>query len=139
MSELILETRDQENRTPVIGQMMLTPALDENYWAYCVVLTPSQAIVGFPKFATIGIGFAVESEDWNTNLPYTCDAKQIFDHIAENKGDDSISDADCVAAIEMIRAAIYATPEHAARMAEHGRPVDWSQPPITYDFDIEER
>lgn len=135
MTELILETRDQENRTPIIGQMMLTPALGKNYWSYRVVLTPAQAVVGFPKFGTIGIGFAVESEDWNTNLPYTCDAQQIFDHIAENKGDDAIRDEDCVAAIEMIRAAVYATPEHAARMTEQGRPLDWWQPPIVWSTD----
>lgn len=130
MTKLELEHRDQEDRTPHIGPFALTPALDETYWSYRVVLTPKQAIVGFPKFGTIGIGFAVEDEDWNTNLPYTCDAQQIFDHIAENKGDDEISAGDCVTAIEMIRTAIYGTNWHAEKMREHGRPLDWTQPPI---------
>lgn len=135
--ELALEVRDQENHTPVIGQMMLTPALGEGYWAYRVALTPRQAIIGFPKFSTVGIGFAVE-EDWNTNLPYTCTTAEIFGHIAHNKGDDLISDEDCVRAIEMIRGAIYATSEHAARMAEHDRPLDWEQEPIVFEVNDED-
>lgn len=106
---LILERRDQENRTPVLGvpggaSLMMTPRLGEDYWAYRVVLSERQAIVGFPKFATIGIGFAVE-EDWNTNLPYTCSADEIYKHIEHNKGDDAITAEDCIAAIELIREA----------------------------------
>jgi hypothetical protein len=125
---LVLELKDQPDGTVRIGSMELTPALNEAYWQYRVVLSERQAIVGFPKFGTVGIGFAVEDADWNTNLPYTCEADEIFAHIAENKGDDTIPDADCLRAIEMVREAVYATPEHAARMAELGRPVDWVQP-----------
>ena len=99
---LVLETKDQENRTPVIGGLMLTPALDEDYWLFRVRLSDAQAVVGFPKFGTIGVGFAVE-EDWNTNLPYTCSAEEIAKHIGHNKGDDAISDADVLAAIELVR------------------------------------
>ena len=80
----------------------MTPPIDEDYWLYRVTLTRRQAVVGFPKFGTIGIGFAAE-EDWNTNLPYTIEADQIWQHIAHNKGDDSISDDDCLAAIRMIQ------------------------------------
>lgn len=101
---LKLERRGEIDRTAHIGPAMLTPAIDEDYWAYRVRLSESQAVVGFPKFGTIGIGFAVE-EDWNTNLPYTVDTERTFEHIKHNKGDDSISDDDVRAAIQLIREA----------------------------------
>ena len=107
-TELKLERRDQPDETPVIGGVvMLTPAIEENYWNYRVVLGEHQAILGFPKFGTIGIGFAVE-EDWNTNLPYTCDAEAIFMHIRHNKGDDRITDASVVSAIRLVQEAAVA-------------------------------
>ncbi len=115
--ELRLERRDQADKTTHFGNVMLTPALGEDYWAYRVLLSPSQAIVGFPKFFTTGIGFAVE-EDWNTNLPYTCETEEIFAHIAHNKGDDSISDDDVREAIRMVREAAAADAE-LARLAAH--------------------
>jgi hypothetical protein len=106
--ELTLETKAQRNETAVLGaggtSLMLTPPIDEDYWEYRVRLSDTQAIVGFPKFMTIGIGFARE-EDWNTNLPYTCGAEEIYDHIAHNKGDDAITREDCTAAIEMVQRA----------------------------------
>jgi hypothetical protein len=103
---LTLERRDQQNKTPILGGgiAMLTPAIDEDYWAYRVRLSDGQAIVGFPKFMTIGIGFAVE-EDWNTNLPYTCETEEIFEHIRDNKGDDEIADDDVRAAIALVQEA----------------------------------
>jgi hypothetical protein len=109
MSELVLEVRDQADGTVRLGGgsgtvMMLTPALGEDYWTYRVMLGEQQAVVGFPKFSTTGIGFAVE-DDWNTNLPYTCDTEEILGHIAHNKGDESISDEDVREAIRMIQAA----------------------------------
>jgi hypothetical protein len=104
-TELKLERRNQADKTPILGGgVMLTPAIDEDYWAYRVRLSAEQAVVGFPKFGTIGIGFAVE-EDWNTNLPYTCATESIFGHIEDNKGDDSISDDDVRAAIALIQQA----------------------------------
>ncbi len=102
--ELKLERRDQANETPHIGPFMLTPAVNEDYWAYRVRLSDKQAIVGFPKFMTIGIGFAVE-EDRNTNFPYTVDTEATFQHIKHNKGDDSISDDDVRAAIALVQQA----------------------------------
>lgn len=105
MTNLVLERRDQADETPQVGPVMITPALGESYWAYRVILSERQAIVGFPKFGTIGIGYAVEDADWNTNLPYTCDTDQILEHIAENKGDDSISDTDVRAAIVLVQEA----------------------------------
>jgi hypothetical protein len=91
------------------GVVMMTPPLSPSYWLMCVPLSEKQAVVCFPKFTTIGIGFQVEQRDWNTNLPASVDAAQIFDHIKINKvvaGDVEISDADCIAAIELLQGAI---------------------------------
>lgn len=110
-----LERKDQPDKTPTIqtskATMMLTPPIEEDYWEYRVQLSETQAIVGFPKFETIGIGFAVE-EDWNTNLPYSTSSDEIFDHIAHNKGDNSISDDDCLRAIELIQEAVRDSRSH---------------------------
>jgi len=101
---LKLETRGQPDTTGGDGVVMITPLIDEDYWEYRVRLSETQAIVGFPKFGTIGIGFAQE-EDWNTNLPYTCDAEMIYDHIAHNKADEAITREDCIAAIRLVQEA----------------------------------
>lgn len=103
--ELILETKGQDDKTPVLGGIVMTPPIDEDYWIYRVKVSETQAIVGFPKFFTVGIGFAQE-EDWNTNLPWTCTSEEIYNHIKHNKGDDSITREDCIAAIEMIQFAV---------------------------------
>ena len=87
------------------GAIMITPAIGEDYWSYRVKLHKDQAILGFPKFMQIGIDFAQE-EDWNTNLPSMCPAKEIFNHIKHNKKYDEISDEDCIKAIEMIKEAV---------------------------------
>lgn len=110
--ELKLETRSQRNETPVLGEpggpsLMSTPPLGEDYWAYRVMLGERQAIIGFPKFTTIGIGFAAE-DDWNTNLPFTCAAEDIYEHIRANKGDNGITRGDCLTAIRMIQEAVIA-------------------------------
>lgn len=105
-NSLTLERRDQPNLSPEIGPLLLTPPVDEDYWAYRVRLTDRQAIVGFPKFLTIGIGFAVGDDDWNCNLPYTSDAAEIYEHIADNKGDDSITREQCIQAIRLIQDAV---------------------------------
>lgn len=107
MRELKLEIRDQEDRTPHVGPAMLTPPISEDYWSYRVRVADGQAIVAFPKFGTIGVGFAVE-EDWNTNLPYDSSAETIYDHIEHNRGDESITRETCIAAIRMIQDAITA-------------------------------
>ena len=78
-------------KSPEGGTLMITPPLDEDYWLFRVKLYEDQAMLGFPKFNTVGIGFAQE-EDWNTNLPYTCDAQQIYDHIKHNKEYEQITD-----------------------------------------------
>ncbi len=102
---LILERRDQQDETAHIGGLMLTPCPDEDYWSYRVRLTDKQSVVGFPKFSTVGIGFAVE-EDWNTNFPFTCTAEETCDHIWHNAGDPSITREAVIAAIRMIQAAV---------------------------------
>jgi hypothetical protein len=106
MAKLKLERKQQEPQGMLGGGMMVTPTLDENYWAYRVKLSNKQAVVGFPKFGTIGIGFAVEDDNWNTNLPAGEAAESIAAHIAVNKGDDKIDDADVVAAIRLIQQAV---------------------------------
>ena len=95
------------NTERIVGNAVLsiTPPIDGNYWVLRVPLSDTQAIVTFPKFFTFGIGFQ-EEEDWNTNLPYNQSAECIFDHISHNKGDDKISDADCIAAINLIKETI---------------------------------
>lgn len=94
----------KDNPALNIGSKMvvITPPINESYWMMRVKLSEDQAVVCFPKFFTIGIGFQKE-EDWNTNLPYSCEAKEIFDHISHNKGDESISDEDCIKAISMLQ------------------------------------
>lgn len=82
--------------------VLITPAITPDYWLYRVPLSDKQAIVCFPKLFTVGIGFQRE-EDWNTNLPWTSDARAIFEHIKHNKADASISDDDCVKAIEALQ------------------------------------
>ena len=82
--------------------VMITPPIDENFWLLRVPVSEKQAIVGFPKFNVIGVGFQVET-DWNTNLPFTFDADRIYEHIEQNKGDGTISRQTCITAIRMIQ------------------------------------
>ena len=84
---------------------MITPDIDKEFWAIRVKVHEEQAVVAFPKFYTMGIGFQDES-DWNTNLPYTCGAEEIYKHIKCNRKYKSIPVEDCIKAIKMIRAFI---------------------------------
>lgn len=107
---LILETNTQplQGNEPINAgsvRLMVTPPINEDYWLYRVQLWKDQAIVGFPKFVTIGIGFAQEI-DWNTNLPYTQEAEKIYQHIKHNKKYDEIPDWECIEAIKLIQEAI---------------------------------
>ena len=108
--KLALEIRDQGNETVSIaagsGLVQMPPLLDDDYWSYRVRLSDTQAVLGFPKFSTVGIGFAVEDDGYNTNLPYHCPTDQILAHIIDNKGDGTISDADVREAIRMIQLAV---------------------------------
>jgi hypothetical protein len=104
--DLILEIRDQANDTLVIAGAAFAPGVGEDYWSHRVRLSETQAVIGFPKFSTVGIGFAVEEDSWNTNLPYSCPTGKIFDHIIDNKGDEEISNTDVREAILMIQLAV---------------------------------
>ncbi|MFE9844730.1 hypothetical protein [Streptomyces goshikiensis] len=108
---LILERRDQPDRTAAIGPLLITPPIGADYWLYRVRVADGQAVIGFPKFGTVGIGFAVE-DDWNTNLPYTSSAEEIYEHIEHNRGDCAVSREDCITAIQLIQDA--ATADRAA-------------------------
>jgi len=94
---------------------MVTPPLDEDYWQFRVRVHEDQEIVGFPKFMTIGIGFAKE-DDWNTNLPYNYKTDEIFNHIKVNKRYASIPDELCIKAIKMIQKAAKKMKQHEEDM-----------------------
>lgn len=104
INQKLIRSND-EHKLPSGGVVLMTPCIDEDYWTLRVKLTKTQAIVGFPKFYTIGVGFAKET-DWNTNLPYSCGTEELFNHIKDNKRYKSISDEDCKKAISMIQAAV---------------------------------
>lgn len=89
-------------RTPTGGTVHFTPPLSEEFWWARVPLGKSQAVVCFPKFTTIGIGFQHET-DWNTNLPYTEPAEEIFDHIKHNKGRCRADRETCLRAIRLLQ------------------------------------
>jgi hypothetical protein len=102
--------------------IITTPAIGKKgYWLYRVKVSKTQAVIGFPKFYTIGIGFQKETDwntnlpkfytigigfqketDWNTNLPFKVPTKEIFNHIKENKGKGP-KDEDCIQAIQLIQ------------------------------------
>ncbi|OLD63933.1 MAG: hypothetical protein AUF65_00870 [Chloroflexi bacterium 13_1_20CM_50_12] len=112
MEKLTIEINEQFVRTndiiPLaenVGMMVTPLTLDEKYWIFRVKLYEDQAIIGFPKFTTIAIGFAQE-DDWNTNLPYILPAEQIYNHIAHNKKYNQIPDDKCLEAIRLIQKTI---------------------------------
>lgn len=108
--ELVLERRHQVDASPVLEEggvtVIMTPPIGDEYWAYRVRLTDTQAVVGFPKFGTVGIGYENEGDDWNLNFPYRAPVRDIRHHIRRNKGDDDIPDEQVLAAIQMIQAAV---------------------------------
>ena len=97
--ELNSSTIEDKSEGKVI---MITPQIDEDYWMLRVNLFEDQYIVGFPKFGTIGIGFAKE-EDWNTNLPYSCKTEEILEHIWHNRRYVAIRKKKALKAIKMIQ------------------------------------
>lgn len=107
-ARLTLEAQPQPNGSRVLGPLVLTPPVGEDYWSHRVRLTDRQSLIAFPKFFTVGIGFALEDGDWNCNLPFTCDAEEIYEHIKHNRGDDAITREDCVAAIRLLQEAVRA-------------------------------
>jgi hypothetical protein len=109
--DLVLQVKDQANKTPTSENgdsvLMITPAIGEGYWRFRVQVSPNQAIVGFPKFFSLAIGFEVE-DDWNTNLPSSGKAEGILNHIWVNRGEGNDGDEfrqRCLEAIKMIQEA----------------------------------
>lgn len=84
------------------GIFITPPMGSDTDYLFKIQIADNQAIVGFPKFTTIGIGFLREDKDWNTNLPYQCDAETIYEHIKINKG-CKVRKATCIKAIKMIQ------------------------------------
>lgn len=111
MRRLIVETNPSvlTHRDPHPA-ISITPNIAPDFWHWRVRLTEKQALLAFPKFGSIGCGFAVE-EDWNSNLPVDCSTEEIYKHIRHNKGDKRISKADCYRAIDMLRNAALAAGE----------------------------
>jgi len=85
-----------------IPNVLITPNISPEFWICRVKLTEKQALVVFPKFGMLAIGFKHE-EDWNTNLPLSCDADRIYQHIRHNRGDEGITEAMCIEAIKVLQ------------------------------------
>lgn len=104
-SKLVLEinSKGSAEHQPLAGiGILITPKLGGDNWLFRVRLSEKQSIIGFSKFGCIGVGFA-EEEDWNTNLPTSAGAIEIYDHIKRNKGDRRISRGKCIEAIQLIK------------------------------------
>lgn len=97
-------------RGPNGAVALITPPLTDEYWLLKVRVSENQAVVGFPKFTTIGVGFQFE-EDWNTNLPWSVEAERICDHIFHNAGDPAITRETVIAAIRLIQGHVEANRE----------------------------
>jgi hypothetical protein len=80
----------------------ITPPLDEDYFIARVKLYRDQAVQIFPKFGTIGCGFAKET-DWNTNLPIACAAEKTADHIFHNRKYKKITRKQVIKAITILQ------------------------------------
>lgn len=102
MSVVLEVNSNHADKTAHIGAVSVCPPVGEDYWLFRVAVSKKQAVVGFRKFSTIGIGFQHE-EDWNTNLPYTCETADIYDHIKHNRL--GAKKDKCIAAIEAIQRA----------------------------------
>lgn len=105
MKSVEFNTRFQPaDDTMVLGDklVMFAPSVGQDYWLFRVKLFKDQAILGFPKFSTIGIGFAIEETDSNTNLPYSLFPEQIYSHIKANKKYDEITKEECIQAIKLV-------------------------------------
>jgi hypothetical protein len=105
-SVLVLEVNSKhvkdKTRLNANVMMMTLDTSADDYWLARVKVSETQAVIAFPKFGIVGIGFERE-EDWNTNLPASCEAEQIYDHIKHNRGDKRITKAKCLAAIRMLQ------------------------------------
>ena len=87
------------------GVIMFTPAINKEYYIMRVVLYKDQALVAFPKFGLIGVGFAIEEGSWNTNLPYQVEAERLYRHIRINKKYRAITKQTCLEGLKMLQEA----------------------------------
>jgi hypothetical protein len=114
VTDLVLERQGQDDLSLLAPGLYFTPPMGADYWRYRVRVAEGQAVVGFPKFGVVGVGFADEEDgdesSWNTNLPSRMDAESIRRHIWCNRGrnlpDTPESKALVVAAIELIQQAV---------------------------------
>jgi len=98
-----------ESPLPSFPTIMTTPPSigKDDYWVFRIqvgkipVENGGQAVVAFPKFCTLGIGFLRE-ESWNTNLPASCGVDKIWEHIKCNKGRFGATDEECIEAIRKV-------------------------------------
>ncbi len=109
--------------------LMLTPPVSDAYWLFRVKLIEQQSLLAFPKFGTIGIGFAKE-EDWNTNLPHQCETEKIWQHIKHNRLD--ASEEDCIAAIKLLQEACKEATKVPAKSADDV-PEQKDKTPLTFE------
>jgi hypothetical protein len=84
------------------GIIMFTPDIDKDYYIMKVNLYKDQALVAFPKFGLIGVGFALES-DWNTNLPYQTDTERLYNWIKRNKKYRAITKQTCLEGLKLLQ------------------------------------
>jgi hypothetical protein len=96
------KNKETNFKLPGGGVAMLTPPIGQDYWIFRVPLYKDQALVAFPKFTTIGIGFQIE-DDWNTNLPYTSDAEGLYEHIEHNRLYEEITKEMIIEAINLLK------------------------------------
>jgi hypothetical protein len=87
------------------GIIMFTPSINSEYYIMRVVLYKNQALVAFPKFGLIGVGFAIEESNWNTNLPYQVPAERLYRHIRQNKKYRAITKAMCLEGLKLLQEA----------------------------------
>lgn len=121
MDTLQLERRDDAydaaQRGEVAPGIAITPAIGGDYWTYRVRLSERQALLGFPKFSTVGVGFAIE-EDWNCNLPHSVEPGELLAHIEHNRADESVTDDAILAAVRLIDEAVRADGTCSGRCCE---------------------
>ena len=115
MKKLVVEykegfqpSKDCINTGKVI--IMFTPAINKEYYIMRVVLYKDQALVAFPKFGLIGVGFAIEEGSWNTNLPYQVEAERLYKHI-RRKALMISHDHVCLQGIYILQAFYFKFPE----------------------------
>ena len=87
------------------GIIMFTPSINSEYYIMRVVLYKDQALVAFPKFGLIGVGFAIEEGSWNTNLPYQVEAERLYRHIRRNKKYRAITKQTCLEGLKLLQEA----------------------------------